>query len=151
MTYNPFKNERTDFFMRYINGKQVKIVSGTNAFDFETKLNGVLSDLNIRGISYDLQLNPATGLIAYVVYEESAVIPETIKDEYELRDERHFCIECPFFVQPTDGRFKYTTCGMEKHIRISQPCCEWFYEQLKEGRIKPREVWNGKKVETPDV
>lgn len=130
--------------MQYIHGKQVKIITGVNAFDFETKLNAFLSDLNCSGTPYELQINPSTGLIAYVVFEEHRVIPETTADKYELSGETHYCLECPFYRAPTDGRFKHTVCGMDKHIRIGSKCCEWFYEELAADRIKLREVWHGK-------
>jgi hypothetical protein len=131
--------------MRYVTGKQVKIISGANAFDFETKLNSVLAGLNEQGIKYELQLAPQTGLVAYIVFEEEKVIPETKKDEFELGGEKHVCIECPYFVRPTDGRIKYTRCRHEEKMCWNgKDCCEWFYEELFAGRITLKEIWNGK-------
>ena len=130
--------------MRYINGKQVKIVTGTSAFDFETKLNAILTDLNNRGVQYELQMNPATGLVAYIVHEDNRLIPETMKEEFEQGGESHTCVECPYFIMPTDGRRKYTKCPRQQGLAYRErACCEKFYEELSEGKLTLREVWHG--------
>ena len=134
--------------MLYRHGKQVKIITGNGAFDFESKLNAVLSDLNNRGIKYELQLNPSTGFLAYVVFEDNRQIPETIAEEFELGGEKHTCIECPYFVRPTDGRRKYTKCVYGKLRGRDSACCDEFYEQLADGKIELVEVWKVGKDES---
>lgn len=125
-------------------GKQVKIVSGTSAADFEAKLNGELNTLNIKGIKYDMQLSPQTGFVAYIVYEEELRIADTIKDEFEMLGETHTCIECPFYTRPIDGRVKYTRCDLGKGIcRRDTSCCESFYEGLYNGTIQLVDVEGG--------
>lgn len=128
--------------MRSVHGKQVKIVSGTTAFDFESKLNAVLSDLNEKGIKYELQLNPSTGFLAYVVIDDYRQIPETTKEEFETMGESHVCLECPNFIRPTDGRRKYTRCPQGQGLAwADRKGCDYFYELLAAGKIELVEIW----------
>lgn len=122
-------------------GETVKIVSGSDAFDFETKLNSVLNSLNSKGARYTMQLEPSAGLIAYIRISEEISIPENVAEEYFLAGERHRCIECPFFVRPTDGRRKYTRCPVTKKLAsANDACCDEFYERLDRGELKLIEV-----------
>lgn len=135
--------------MKYQHGKQVKIVSGANAFDFESKLNGILSDLNAKGIKYELQLNPATGYLAYIICDCLDVIAETTKEAFEIGGEKHVCAECPFYLPPTDGRRIYTHCPKEQGLTYrNRDCCEMFYEALARGEVELREVWHGKEKDS---
>lgn len=128
-------------------GKQVKIISGISAEDFESKLNKELSELNASGTKYDMQLSPQTGFVAYIVYEQETKVAESIKDEFELAGEKHICLECPHYILPTDGRVKYTRCMKVGGItHKDRDCCENFYEWLFNGEIELREVMKiGKK------
>ena len=127
--------------MLYHNGKQVKVICGQNAFDFESKLNSTLSTFNEQGIRYELQLNPTAGLIAYIIYENNTRVPETMRDQFELVGESHTCIECPYFVRPTDGRRKYTRCSkIEGLTSATSRCCDCFYDELADGKIRLVEV-----------
>ena len=132
--------------MTFRKGQRVEIIDGISAGDFQEKLNRKLEELDIRGIKYDMQLSPQTGFLAYIVYENETRIVETIKDEFEIRGEKHTCIECPYFVRPTDGRIKYTRCGAGQGIcKRDSACCEQFYEWLYHGNIELVEVVNFEK------
>ena len=119
-------------------GKKFKAVTGSDAFNFQTKLNAALDELNRKGVQYELQFNNAMGFCAYIVYEENIEICETVKDEYEEVGELHKCIECPFFMRPTDGRRKYTRCPKTSKLAAgTDSCCELFYRMLDTGEIDP--------------
>lgn len=122
-------------------GKKFKAVTASDAFNFQTKLNAALDELNKKGISYDLQFNNTMGFCAYIVYEEIIEVCETVRDEYEEVGELHTCIECPFFVRPTDGRRKYTRCPKTNKLTAGTGrCCEVFYELLDAGKIDPIQI-----------
>lgn len=122
-------------------GEKVKTIVGETAFDFDSKLNSFTDKLDAKGIRYKLDLSVSAGLIAFVIYEKQITLPECVKDEYELAGEKHNCIECPFYVRPTDGRVKNTRCPKtEKLRRANDPCCEDFYKWLDRGEIKLIEV-----------
>lgn len=122
-------------------GKKFEAVSGKDAFDFEVKLNAALDALNRQGVKYELSFNHNVGFCAYIVWEERMEIPETVRDEYEQVGEKHNCIECPYFVRPTDGRRKNTRCPkIGKLTRADDCCCDLFYEELDKGMLKIIEV-----------
>lgn len=90
-------------------GETVKIVSGSDAFDFETKLNSVLNSLNSKGARYTMQLEPSAGLIAYIRISEEVSIPENVAEEYFLAGERHRCDE--FYERLDRGELKLIEVG----------------------------------------
>ena len=114
--------------------KKVKTITATNAFDFDTALNAFTDGLDRQGIAYTLSVSPSAGLLAFVEYEVETKVPQNAKDEYELLGESHKCIECPFYVRPTDGRVKYTKCPITNKLTDADSwCCDSFYERLKRG------------------
>ena len=127
--------------MLYQTGENIKTVSANTADEFDTKLDKVLNEFKKKGIRYKLEIAPQLGFTVFVRYEESYRVAETIADEFELGGEIHKCIECPFFVRPTDGRQKYTRCEIEPGIhRADSCCCDTFYEKLFAGEINLVEV-----------
>ena len=121
--------------------QKYKVISTNDAFEFETRLNSFLKSLDNKGVEYEVQTNPTAGLLAFIVYRESIVIPEGLKEEYELAGERHVCIQCPFYVRPTDGRVKNTRCPVHNRlVDRGTSCCDEFYEKLEKGEIKLIEV-----------
>lgn len=126
-------------------GEKVKVIVSDNAFDFETKLNSFTDGLDEKGIEYEVDLTPTAGLLAFVKYKVMRQVPETVKDEYDLVGERHTCIECPFYVRPTDGRRKNTRCPhSEKLTSADMMCCDDFYTMLDKGDIQLVKVDNWK-------
>ena len=123
--------------MLYQKSELVKTISASNADEFDEKLNKTLREFGRKGIQYELRLAPELGFTAFVVYRQTFLKPENIADEFELGGERHTCIECPFYVRPTDGRVKLTRCDVTPGIhRATTPCCEAFYEKLLAGEIE---------------
>ena len=121
--------------------QKYKVISSTDAFEFESRLNGFLQGLDAQGIQYEVQTNPTAGLLAFVIYKERVNIPEDTKEEYEMAGERHYCIECPFYDRPTDGRIKYTRCKLSNKLtRRDSSCCDDFYKKMEKGEIELIEV-----------
>lgn len=122
-------------------GEKVKTVSASCAEDFDRMLNKALTEFGTKGVRYELKLAPELGFTAFIVYKESFRIPETIADEFELGGETHRCVECPFYVRPTDGRVKLTRCSVTPGLhRKDSYCCDAFYEKLYNGEIELVEV-----------
>lgn len=118
-------------------GTKVKTITSTDGFDFDARLNAFTDALDERGIEYEVELNPTAGLLAFVKYKVRKQVPETIKDEYDLAGEKHNCIECPFYVRPTDGRRKNTRCPHTNRLTSADMfCCEDFYTLLDKGDIQ---------------
>ena len=117
--------------------KKIKTISASDPFEFDARLNSFTDDLDRRGIAYTVAVNPAAGLLAFVEYQVTVQVPENAKDEYDLMGERHSCIECPYFVRPTDGRVRYTKCPHTEALATADSnCCDDFYEWLKAGAVE---------------
>ena len=130
--------------MRILRVEQLKIITADNEFDFMSKFNSFMKELAQRGIQAQAETSPANGLVAYIRYIEETVYPETMKEEFEQGGEKHTCVECPYFIMPTDGRRKYTKCPRQQGLAYRErACCEKFYEELSEGKLTLREVWHG--------
>ena len=66
--------------MKYIKRKQSLIITGNTAQDFQDRLNSALGDLATKGYRHELQFNMNMGLCAYILYEESMEIAESVAD-----------------------------------------------------------------------
>ena len=77
------------------------------------------------------------GYSALLCYEEHIEIPETLRDEYELRGEGYTCGDCPFKVPVTDGRARHRwTCKrMPQGTDVDIRACNWFYTMLEKGEV----------------
>lgn len=127
--------------MRYCSGEEIKTVSAKSADSFDAELKKVTKELKRKGIQYTIEVAPALGFTAFVHYQESYRLPETLADEFELGGEVHRCIECPFYVRPTDGRVKYTRCEITPGLHNRNSCCcDAFYDKLLKGEIELVEV-----------
>ena len=118
-------------------GSRVKVVTASDGFNFETKLNAFLDDLDAKGISYTYEFNHNAPHTAYITYDHIYTVCESVRDEYEEVGETHTCIECPYYVRPTDGRRKYTRCNKtDKLCKGDDRCCDRFYEELDKGMLQ---------------
>lgn len=127
--------------MKYIHGTRVKVIEASSGFDFESRLNSTLLDFDEKGVSYDLQLDLKAGFKAYIIYETTQAIPETLADRHELESDIHYCSECPYYERPYDGRVKYTKCWMAGERTFAEKrACDIFYKNAEAGLIKQSEV-----------
>ena len=127
--------------MLYRSGENIKTVSANNADEFDAKLDRVLNEFKKKGIKYTLEIAPQLGFTVFIRYEEKYQVAETLADEFELGGETHRCIECPYFIRPTDGRVKCSRCDITPGIhRADSWCCDAFYEKLLAGEIELVEV-----------
>lgn len=130
--------------MRYQRGERIKVIDVRGGFELETAFNSFVAKLEEEGKKYSYEFQPSVGFI--IKYEVTKEIPENLKDEYELRGEKHHCIECPFYDRPTDGRRKYTHCKLRECLSCgADNCCEEFYDLLASGQIKLVEI--GKEIQ----
>lgn len=124
---------------------KIKTIEADNAFDFDARVNGFTDQLDLKGIDYNVELHVSPKFLAVVTYKKLVRVAETLSEEYELRGERHSCIECPFYVRPTDGRVRHTKCSITKDadgnptgewVRKETRCCDEFYKLLQKGEIR---------------
>ncbi len=77
--------------------------------------------------------------IAFIEYGEKTLVPESAKDEYQLRGEEYRCGACPFWggnVADTKEIFSCTKKQRDSSVISTTKCCGPFYEWLKEGVVE---------------
>ena len=96
--------------MRSEKYKQAIVVQESNAKDFQSSLNNVLSGL----INPEIVIERSIPFTAYIFYTASKDIPESVLELLELLDgEHHTCQECPYFTMPTDKRMRKGNCSIK--------------------------------------
>lgn len=87
--------------------QKLEVVQSRNPGDFQDQINEIFERLGEEGIQYKEELfNNENGFSAYIRYERTERIPESIKDEYELRGIRPKCKDCEFYepISQYEGR-----------------------------------------------
>ena len=125
------------FIMKIVTRFKTKTVTATNAEDFDKKFND--ASLSI-GTDVELRWDTAP-MTVHFIYKETEHIPETIAEEFELRGEKYYCKNCPYFDRSADGRRKSGGCKYAEPGSVVDytPACEVFYRRLAKGEIKARE------------
>lgn len=114
--------------MKWKRSKQYRCIKGTDAEDFQDKVNAVLEEHPSAEMTID-------GIVPYLCHawiDCERLIPETKADEYELKGEKHYCIECPYLDRPQNSnkRQKRFPCEHAKHgiAFTDELACDKFYE-----------------------
>ncbi len=116
--------------MKYVKQTHARVVAANTPEEFEMKLNKTLADIALAGSEPTIQFNCNVGFCAYITHETTTRVPENIEDEYELKGIRFTCGECPNWIQPIDGRVKYSHCDVIGcNRKSSDSACEWLYRE----------------------
>lgn len=128
--------------------KKMMIIEETDTMAFGSAVNNALEKWPDAQVSF-----PAEG-VAYIVYQEyndEAALAEIerrygksttpVTDEFEKEGIRYLCKNCPHLEIGKDKRRKLWPCQYAEYgmARMDCGCCEFFYKQLKQGKIEPVE------------
>ena len=118
--------------------QQFAIVQSDSAPAFEGELNARIRELSDRNpqVKFD-------GLTAYISYNETVRLPETLADMYELNGACFHCEVCPEFQAilkedgTEDNRLKYGECQYAEmgRTRKDSAACDMLYKLIRDGRI----------------
>ena len=118
--------------------QQFAIVQSDSAAAFEGELNARIRELSDRNpkVKFD-------GLTAYISYNETVRLPESLADMYELNGACFHCEDCPEFqaILKEDGtedkRLKYGECQYAEmgRTRKDRAACDMLYKLIRGGRI----------------
>ena len=118
--------------------QQFAIVQSDSAPAFEGELNARIRELSDRNpkVKFD-------GLTAYISYNETVKIPESMADMYELNGACFHCEDCPEFQAilkedgTEDNRLKYGECQYAEmgRTRKDRAACDMLYKLIRDGRI----------------
>ena len=119
---------------------KVAIVRSSDPREFEAMFNAridALADFNPTPKITD------TGDIisAVITYQETHHIVDSIADEFHFEGIRYLCRNCPYLDDPHDRRIKHCKCVYSEYgmTHKDHEACEYFYRQLKAGKVTPLE------------
>ena len=114
--------------MKQVTSKRYRCIHASAPEEFEIRINAVLQEHPMAKCEID-QLLPYT---CHAWFNVTVNIPESLADEYELKGDVHYCIECPFLDRPRNSnknqkRFpcQYADYGMSL---TDARCCDRYYE-----------------------
>lgn len=117
----------------------IAAIAADEPAEFEKQFNEKMALLSDN--SPEPTIDISNGFRAVIKYKVTEQIVTSIKDEYNLEGIRHICAECPLHDVETDSRRKWVTCEYSDfgETHLERECCEYFYKQMKIGRVKPGE------------
>lgn len=118
--------------------KQFVVVEAETGQEYQDKVNAYYSNPKYKGVVVDHR--ERANFCAYITYEITEQIPETVKDAYELDGVTFTCSDCPFLERKEDGRIRRFKClaseqSGEEWSRRESSACEYFYEALQSGTL----------------
>ena len=112
-----------------------RTVTAVKAEDFDREFDRVSKELGSAELRWD-----TAPMCVHFITTETEYIPETLREEYELRGEKFYCKDCPFMEKPTDGRKRSGGCkyDIQPNAADYTPACEEFYHKHAAGEIKQK-------------
>lgn len=79
------------------------------------------------------------GFQAIIDYWLTIMVPETVRDEYNLAGITYRCQDCPHLQKERNPRIRFLTCdlGMKETTKESAEACVWYYEQVSKAEGGP--------------
>lgn len=119
--------------MKRVRYEQIRIITGSTVSEYNEALNDALRELRDKEPRVDF--HPNNPMFAYVRYEVTEKVAESLADEYELKGIRFRCIDCPLIKGRDDARRRRYWCKYNDCIDINSRACEEFYRRLARGEI----------------
>lgn len=123
--------------MKEITRNKARTVRADNAEEFDRLFNKASAELPS---SAELVWDPSP-MCVHFIYTDTEKIPETVKDEYELKGITYCCRNCPYLEKDEDRRKRRHACKYAVYGEVfeDEPACERFYRELNAGLLKPEE------------
>lgn len=115
-----------------------KSIRSEDPQQFDEQINKAMDEL--WHLKPEVSTDNTAGIFsAQIRWMETTNIPETVKDEFNLKDMRYLCRQCPLYDDPGDKRLKYAPCKYceDGKTLLNNECCELFYKLVKQGEIVP--------------
>lgn len=124
--------------MRTFTEKQFVVVEADTGMEYQEAVNAYYHNPDYSGVVVDHRNRD--NFCAFITYEVTKRVPETIKDQYELDGVTFTCSDCPFLERKEDGRIRRFKClaseqSGEEWSRRESDACEYFYEALQSGTL----------------
>lgn len=116
--------------MRNVKNERFFCVQCSTAAEFESRINQILAAVSDPQITF--RPEPFTAYILGTYWDK---VPETIRDDFAMRDEEYCCKDCPYFIRSNDRRRRWHNCGFNPGpVREETPACNEFLRHLKKRK-----------------
>ena len=124
---------------------QIEIIESANGQQFADQFNESIkrafleneSERNDPSYTIDISGGNFRALITKEILIEEM---DCVSDEYHEQGIYYKCRNCPYCDVPNDKRIRWSHCEIkESSVNKRHECCEYFYEELKAGRLEPVE------------
>lgn len=117
--------------MKWVRSKGYRCITAPTPEEFERKVNETLREHPTA----DMQIDTQIPLLCHAWFETEVLKAECKADEYELKGDKHYCIECPYLDRPHNSnkrqkRFpcQYADYGLTFTDALA---CDRFYEWME--------------------
>jgi len=108
--------------------QHLSVVQGSDAEDFEKKVNDILDRVDYEAT---IEIDKNTPYLCYIYYKQERVSVVTIKDEYENIGICLHCKDCMYLERIGDKRIKNLFCTLSGNkVKATASACEMFYRKL---------------------
>lgn len=123
--------------MRTDHTPQLEVIFSDDPSKFQESFNSKMMELSQYSPKYEF--HHEKGFCAYIIYDRTTKVLETLADEYALKGYSYKCIDCPYLEVPTDKRIKHCHCDYAptETSHKDSPACELFYKRLDMGMLLP--------------
>lgn len=118
---------------------QIAVIRAATAEDFEERFNAKAHELADKITNTKVEID-GTVFTAIISYKETVEVMDSVADEFHADGIRYLCKHCPHIEDPLDKRVKWCECKYSELGRTHKEheACEFFYRQLKAGRVQPK-------------
>ena len=108
--------------------------------EYDEKYNSISDSLVEKGYQLHDDEPKESNNMYHIYYSYKIQVAESAREEYELRGERYYCKDCPFFKVSEDKRRKGAGCtrNVDERAVDYTPACNLFYDLYAKGEIEPR-------------
>ena len=120
--------------------KRLKLIQSEDPIEFERQYNEAMAKLEAFDPEDKLgQIGNAH--FAYIRYKEIEEEWDRVSDEFHAEGIRWLCKNCPLHDPEEDKRKMYVWCKYADNgmTHLKHEACEYFYKQVKQGKIIPEE------------
>ena len=116
--------------MKEIIKKKVRTVQAKNPAEFDRLFNETSDSMpSTAELVWD------GNMCVHFLYDETVQIPQTVREEFEVAGDIHFCKECHYLEDDGDKRKKRFRCKYAEHLLTCKdsPACDVYYRELMNG------------------
>ena len=119
---------------------QIKVIQADDPKEFQRQFNEAMEKLYENDPEVEFVHEKA--YCAYIRYTKVTHEWDSVADEFHAEGIHYLCKQCSYHEEVDDNRKKYVYCKYADygHTHLDHEVCEMFYKEVKQGKIKPKDL-----------